>query len=208
MNEAMKKERPILFSAPMVRALLAGTKTQTRRIVKQRKDRQLGCYLAPCELAGEVNAGKFDNCPYGHPGDRLWVRESFQPLLADGVEYADSNWETGAGYQINYPASGGAVEYIDMDDNIKSGSKPSIHMPRWACRILLEIVSVRIEKLQTTSEADAEAEGVDFLRHVPDADETLTAAQLYACLWDSINGDGSWDTNPWVWVVEFKRIES
>lgn len=85
--------------------------------------------------------------------------------------------------------------------------RPSIHMPRWASRILLEITAVRVELLQEISEGQAEAEGVGFLRHALDADETLTAAQLFECLWSSINGDKSWHGNPWVWVVEFKRIE-
>ena len=84
--------------------------------------------------------------------------------------------------------------------------RPSIHMPRWASRILLEITAVRVERLQDISEEQAEAEGVNFLRYVPDADETLTAAQLFECLWSSINGDESWSANPWVWVVEFKRV--
>ncbi|MNP45600.1 hypothetical protein D3C76_1395390 [compost metagenome] len=80
-------------------------------------------------------------------------------------------------------------------------------MPRWASRILLEITAVRVERLQDISEDQAEAEGVGFLRHVPDADETLTAAQLFECLWSSINGDESWTSNPWVWVVGFKAID-
>ena len=85
--------------------------------------------------------------------------------------------------------------------------RPSIHMPRWACRLVLEITDVRVERLQAISEADAEAEGVDFLRQVPDADDRLTAAQLFECLWVSINGQAGWDDNPWVWVVDFRRVQ-
>jgi hypothetical protein len=86
---------------------------------------------------------------------------------------------------------------------------PSIHMPRWVSRIELEMTGVRVERLQDISRADAEAEGVNFLRHVPDADETLTVQELYSVLWDNLNaarGYG-WDANPWVWVVEFRRIK-
>ena len=88
----------------------------------------------------------------------------------------------------------------------RSAWKPSIHMPRVACRILLEITSVRVERLQDINDAQAEAEGIDFLRAAPDLDETLTAAQLFDCLWSSINGADSWAANPWVWVVEFKQV--
>jgi len=84
----------------------------------------------------------------------------------------------------------------------------SIHMPRWACRLVDEIIAIRVERLQDISEVDAEAEGVDFLRRHPHADETLTAVQLYKILWESINGPGSWDLNPWVWVIEFRPVKA
>lgn len=193
------KERPILFSGAMIRAILAGQKTQTRRVIKPSQ--------TPCMSIEENDAGKpwpwredcnnggdiWYPCPYGQPGDRLWVREA---------------WSTHACFDHLRPSECPKSIHYWADGEIKTGKRrPSIHMPRWASRILLEIVSVRVERLQSISEADAEAEGIDFLRHVNDADETLTARDLYECLWDSVNGEGSWAANPWVWVVEFKRVE-
>ena len=218
------KERPILFSAPMVRAILAGRKTQTRRAVKPRKDVAFGCLMQPHELAGEVNSGIFENCPYGQPGDRLWVRENFQPLFADGIEnHWETDWKTGKGYSVSYPATDGVQEFFNLDDELSSSCKPSIHMPRWASRILLEIRGIRIELLNDISKADATAEGiesvrvsekcfrcVDYLRvGKTDQKEATVGNEVksYATLWESINGPGSWDANPWVWVVEFKKLE-
>lgn len=215
------KERPILFSAPMVRAILSGSKTQTRRVVKPRKDVGFGCLLQPHELAGEANSGNLENCPYGQPGDRLWVRESFQPLFAEGFEnHWEPDWKTGKGYSISYPATDGIQEFFNLDDELSSACKPSIHMPRWASRILLEITGVRIEKLQDVSESDALAEGIESLT----GDNTIyhwdfpkphpnhavsgykSARSAYHELWCEINGRGSWDANPYVWVIEFKRV--
>lgn len=205
------KERPILFQADMVNAILEGRKTQTRRIVKPTKDRNgSGCHLAPCEIAGEVNGGDYALCPYGQPGDRLWVRENFLYLMHGDVTAGD----------IKYCAS--------IDSRSAAGSKnpgywwrkrPSIHMPRWASRITLEIVSVRVERLQDISEADAMAEGIEPPENgtyrdygvKPEDNEGYdycsTAIDSYKTLWQTINGFDSWDANPWVWVVEFRRIE-
>lgn len=197
------KERPILFSAPMVRALLAGTKTQTRRIVKPRKDLSFGCLLTPSELAGEVNNGNFENCPYGEPGDRLWVRETGweRPDLTTRMirEGADT-WP-----RFAYDADGwGADDHADFK---RWGFKrrPSIHMPRWASRILLEITGVRVERLQDISDDDLAAEGI---QEVIDAgvDHDGWPRDAYRSLWESINGAGSWAANPWVWCVEFRRV--
>lgn len=190
------KERPILFSAPMVRAILAGTKTQTRRALRDQ----------PCELL-DFNRGalsirvrravyqafspKFPSvcCPYGQPGDRLWVRESF----CDARQAA-------AG-RVLYQASGDTA----------CGWKPSIHMPRWASRITLQVTNVRVERLQDISELDASAEGAPELLSV-DGGYVQHAMGCYRDgfqhLWTSINGPGSWDTNPWVWVVEFRRLDA
>ena len=205
------KERPILFNADMVNAILDGRKTQTRRIVKPTKDRNgSGCQLAPCEIAGEVNGGDYALCPYGQPGDRLWVRENFLYLMHGDVTAGD----------IKYCAS--------IDSRSAAGSKnpgywwrkrPSIHMPRWASRITLEIVSVRVERLQDISEADAMAEGIEppengtyrdygvKLEDNEGYDYCKTVVDSYRTLWQQINGPDSWDANPWVWVVEFRRIE-
>jgi hypothetical protein len=129
-------------------------------------------------------------CPYGQPGDRLWVREAWAQINV--AQAPGESW----------------VVYRECDNRTDYGGpwKPSIHMRRRDSRILLEVTDVRVELLQDISEEQAEAEGVGFLRHAPDADETLTAAQLFECLWSSINGDESWIGNPWVWVVEFKRV--
>jgi len=194
------KERPILFSGAMVRAILDGRKTQTRRVVKPqpqygdvaglfaswqfRKPREDGFYLWP-NAREHIHA----ICPYGQPGDRLWVRETW-------------------GYNPDFPGMTSLACFRADPEHKYDGIKwkPSIHMPRAACRLMLEITGVRVERLNDCSEADAEAEGIAFLREVPDVDETLTARQLYECLWDGINGASAWEANPWVWVVEFKRI--
>jgi len=206
------KERPILFSASMVRAILGGRKTQTRRVVKPKHG---GKIIAPggpgialeqrseCELNTVL-------CPYGQLCDRLWVRETFQPLFADGTEnHWETDWKTGKGYAISYPATDCIQEFVDLDDNISSACKPSIHMPRWASRILLEITGVRVERLQEIGEADAEAEGcsVPEIIYPDEPRESYSYVAAYRHLWESINGIGSWDANPWVWVIEFKRVQ-
>lgn len=207
------KERPILFSAPMVRAILDGTKTQTRRLVKPQPmmvtNHTIATWDGPSAALQQQLERMGRGFPYGQPGDRLWIREKFQPLLADGVEHWRADWETGKGYAISYPATDGIKEWIDADDNIGSGCKPSIHMPRWASRITLEITGVRVDRLQDISEADAIAEGCPIKN--PDSfvrgHGAASASGWYSDLWQSINGPGSWDENPWVWVVEFKRLE-
>lgn len=178
------KERPILFRGPMVQAILDGRKMQTRRVAK-------GVHVV--SAAGEAlkfldSCGPRIPCPYGQPGDRLWVREAWartQCLGSDLVVYRVSDSRTDFG----------------------GPWKPSIHMRRADSRILLEVVSVHVEQLNKISEADAEAEGIGFMRNCPDFDETLTAEELYMILWEHIHGSGSWDENPLVWVIKFKRIE-
>lgn len=211
------KERPILFSAPMVRALLAGTKTQTRRVVKMKPHHQIeerdDGTPWPWMHDGERNADSWLACPYGQPGDRLWVRETWQgPLLQEFEIDANPDWHYASHlhqYQnpehCEYAADGGPKpEYTDADDVMRQGWRPSIHMPRWASRITLEITSVRVERLQDISEADAIAEGVRNSLHLPGG---RFARENFAHLWWTINGDGSWESNPWVWVIEFKRVE-
>lgn len=213
-------ERPILFNGAMVRAILEGRKTQTRRVVKNLEGRPANSWTlhraAGCADSWSSDSGWMGRCPYGQPGDRLWVREAFQPLFADGVEnHWETDWKTGKGYAISYPATDGIHEYLDADDNLTDACKPSIHMPRWASRILLEITAVRVERLQDISEADARAEGVTdggclncgepepcgCAQPAPDARDS------FCRLWQSINGPGSWADNPWVWIVEFKRVQ-
>jgi hypothetical protein len=215
------KERPILFNAAMIRAILAGQKTQTRRIVKQLDPSMGACTkdlhgnpMSVCWAYG----GAVIHCPYGQPGDRLWVRETFQGPLWDG-DFTDKPADPHSAKYCVYKADGGPMpEYVDGDDNLCQGWRPSIHMPRWASRILLEIVSVRVERLNDISEADARAEGVQadraggFYIDTTDARHATPVGAspivAFQSLWESINGAGSWGVNPWVWVVEFKRIEA
>ena len=184
----MTTERPMLFSAPMVRALLAGTKTQTRRVVKARKDPDYGCHMAPGEIAGDEHSARL--CPYGRPGDRLWVRETWatsalcRPPINDPFIYAADLGPTGV---MKWAARW----------------RPSIHMPRIASRITLEVTGVRVERLQDISRGDAMAEGCPFANMAAGPDPR----DWYRDLWDQINGAGAWTANPWVWVVEFKRVE-
>lgn len=204
------KARPILFSAPMVRALLDGRKTQTRRAVK------VNSALA-ADFMADKNAS--DACPYGQPGDLLWVRETF-------ARVSDVD---GSNPRFAYRADG----------HTPFGWKPSIHMPRAASRLTLEITDVRVERLHDISEADAKAEGCFFTDYGRDCfhrggppqdvsdckapqnthnqrpgwmwgrteshNQCLGSARFaFANLWSSINGQASWDANPWVWVIEFK----
>ena len=217
------KERPILFSAPMVRAILSGSKSQTRRVVKpQPTDGGLewatacgGDFAAwqdPLLLLDEhsEDGGPCQRqCPYGQPGDRLWVRETFAIVprtayrCSEGVQQTlrpDDEFEHDAAiYKAGWDRSNGGFRW-----------RPSIHMPRWASRISMEIVSVRVERLQDISEADAQAEGCALECMTPTGDDSGSAIHGpggYIALWESINGPGSWDANPWVWVVEVKRVE-
>lgn len=220
------KERPILFSGPMVRAILEGRKTQTRRPLRIQPLDVLPMLeeKAGVEWVGlmqrEPNPkGTVFRCKFGQPGDRLWVRETWQgPLMdADTMEtkYRTSPDEFHNPKYCVYAADGGpAPEFVTLDDELVCRWRPSIHMPRWACRILLEITAVRVERLQDISEADAIAEGIEktvggfwSLYGQSDVDGTYSPRASYRALWESINGAGSWDATPWVWVVEFKRIE-
>lgn len=255
-----RRERPILFSGSMVRALLAGTKTQTRRVIK-------GICQAEWNTACQAEDGswvfwwslhrdedprtrqmRLDSftkqaypegggfiCPYGVPGDRLWVRETFC-YVDPAAAHPYGGWEL---YDPQKPTRTVAHREGCWDDWPKSHPatvspwKPSIHMPRWASRIELEITGVRVERLQDISEEDARAEGVEMATvnaasplhseikfitpGVPmvsaagDKDDYApahnSAREAFACLWDSINGKKHpWESNPWVWVIEFERI--
>lgn len=242
------KERPILFSAPMVRALLDGTKTQTRRVMKPQPEIRPGSEgkhwwpatafqsmmtIEDCQFRGhEGMAG--DACPHGGRGDRLWVRETWGIVSnAWGEDGNLADWPPdrpatpidempfGQGFYSGHAiyAADGSYEWAGDDDGggePRSAWHPSIHMPRAISRILLEIVSVHVERLQTISVGDCYAEGIGQCDGLGSNAEILdlarrignfTAAVLrYATLWEQINGAGSWDANPWVWVVEFKRV--
>lgn len=196
------KERPILFSAPMVRAILADTKTQMRRVVKPRKDPDFGCQMAPSEIAGDKHAERL--CPYGQPGDRLWVRETW----AFGIHALAAARDEDGPFVY-------AADPMAQQQRLCDRWRPSIHMPRWASRITLEITSVRVEQLQDISIEDAKAEGVwthesvvsDCMNHFGIDALAVNPRRAFQMLWDQINGPSSWSVNPWVWVVEFKRVE-
>jgi hypothetical protein len=202
------KERPILFSAPMVRAILAGQKTVTRRQVK--KQAALDCLAAGFEPSFLTLPGNADLCPYGQPGDRLWLRETFTDLRGTGVEHRpDPNGQI---QRYAYAADCAPGSYADearKEYGIKW--KPSIHMPRAASRILLEITGVRVERLQDISRSDIRAEGLVCPPELASDDVSPNYRDWYPSawreLWESINGIGSWEANPWVWVVEFRRLE-
>ena len=232
------KERPILFSAPMVRAILDGQKTQTRRVIKPQPEWTEPATAWTFHEDGHSGPGwyahnddypeegsLFYRCPYGQPGDRLLVRETF---------FAYGRWETRfsakkgrdewhfidmteeCGYTYRYAADHKELFPLGTMRSVLPGwhRRPAIFMPRRAVRIFLEVIAVRVERLQDISEADAVAEGIHQQTttgwfSVPGINGAGTTARAaYALLWNSINGAGSWDKNPWVWVVEFKRIES
>lgn len=192
-------EHPILFSGPMVRAILEGRKTMTRRVVKGVALEWLATGMfTPAYVAHPDN----HLCPYGQPGDRLWVRET---------------WRIPGG------APNGWTDYKADDDREGFKWRPSIHMPRLACRILLDVTAVRVERVQDIKQRDAMHEGIEpepvevsgsqvvFPRGKVPQDARLVGSDYKAGFhkyWDSLNakrGNG-WDANPWVWVVEFKRV--
>jgi hypothetical protein len=209
------KERPILFSGPMVQAIIEGRKTQTRRAVKpQPPEGAHPFHILVSSSPRDEGKWRFTKsldhlsgtvlgpiaCPYGVPGDRLWVRETYCEFTEDSPD------RMGAGFYYRADLanqSDSAAETMRLN-GVKW--RPSIFMPRRASRILLEITGVRVERLQDISEDDARAEGV-----TPDAFEMLHdnwGGVLYRRLWEQINGAGSWDANPLVWVVSFRRVEA
>jgi hypothetical protein len=241
------KERPILFSAPMVRAILEGRKTVTRRAVKGWQQPQIeddGLWFAVAQrhprwgfgVSGDdakacgAELARSGCCPYGRPGDRLWVRETFALLgNEDGccIDWHDNlvkgdERDAARIYRASCPPDDYGLNQIPPKAEWKPDTeameydgawRPGIHMPRWASRILLEIADVRVERLQDITGDQAEAEGVDaamcqiYLESSPSRFECREAViHGFAGLWESINGAGAWDANPWVWVVEFKRV--
>lgn len=222
-------ERGMIFNGEMVRAILDGRKTQTRRIMKVQpqpsKSRQGDFWFSSKKLESMVHVSDLAPgnspiadchlffqehcCPFGTVGDRIWVRETWA--------------EAGAGapdlklYRANYPAHVPShYENVPPAEDIRW--TPSIHMPRWASRILLEITDVRVERLNSISEEDCWAEGIEAVDGLFENTEIIDMAlkigccfedskPMFALLWQSIYGADSWQANPWVWVVEFKRIE-
>jgi len=216
--------RPILFSGAMVRAILDGTKSQTRRIVKPQPESgcKIGTYTTLDSIEwitvdgdGPVDAPNI-TCPYGQPGDRMWVRETWA-WYGDITDHEVVLWRADAEYTL--------------EERGGQPWRPSIHMPRWASRITLEITGVRVERLQAITEADAKAEGIERIhagchsawknylfkgdpkkgQEITDKEHRIVGYKSpiasYQSLWNSINGPGSWDANPLVWVIEFKRSE-
>lgn len=189
------KEHPILFSEPMIQAILEGRKTQTRRIVKPQpeygiescgwsvtqwaqRNHDFGCSCVPIK------------CPFGHPEEHLWVRETWANI--DNSEIGEKSYfEYRADSGNKYP--GGWPEELAEDPRCGRW-RPSIHMPRAASRIILEIEDIRAERLQDISPQDARSEGIGNILE-------------FIILWEKIHGIGSWNQNPWVWVIQFKNIE-
>lgn len=217
------KERPILMNGPMVRATLDGSKTQTRRLIKNTGLYALDAAYHGAEVAERERIALAKHCPHGQPGDRLWVRESgiinkdvglFRhdvPATKElGHYWVEKTRAPGASYNVKGCSRSSAL--------LTRGSKvcPSIHMPRWACRIELEIVSVRGERLQDISEADILAEGIDTEKLAESqerydivlagsgADGRATIRSAWRDLWESTGGD--WNSNPWLWAIEFKLV--
>ncbi|MGK2387420.1 hypothetical protein ACSJHS_20690 [Klebsiella pneumoniae] len=233
------KERGMIFNGEMVRALLSGRKTQTRREVNLNLD--IACLATTYDWATSLAANHYQAlteeqiqqkaeslrgvihpvilgngqmvsiiCPHGKPGDRIWVRETFCPV--DDTQYGGEKWvdyRATPKFEASHPAG------WDCAPNDAEALKwrPSIHMPRWASRILLEITDVRVEQLNAISQEDAQAEGMELTGWRPtysDPDsggEVMTPYDNFAELWSSIYGDESWKANPWVWVISFKRVE-
>lgn len=212
------REHPILFSAPLVRAILDGRKTQTRRIASTdakttaifRVENESTFPPAKEPYTGWVRRCDAPlllpvRCPVGAPGDRLWVRETWQAIWA--TEDPPPTLKSPEGWNIGYPATDGIQEMHDEEkpDGISTACRPSIFMPRWASRIDLEVTGVRVERVQEISEEDAVAEGLTPWTRRDGTKET--ARYQFRCLWDQINGDRApWTANPWVWAIEFRRI--
>jgi len=254
----MTKERPIIFSGPMVRAILEGRKTQTRRVVKPTaKGCRVGAYKTDMRIgvdpANLVNVDEENDpvdarpfrCPYGQPGDRLWVRETFSLENSSSVGWYDPPHSDGRPIRVlkddengrwweqpHYRSTDTPPDICCENDQCRACREdgfgphwiPSIHMPRWASRLTLEVTAVRVERLQEISADDATAEGIDqwsiptgggdfqdYQHNYLDPDRPFQSDEVasFRSLWNSINdkrGHG-WDTNPWVWVVEFKKAE-
>ncbi|CAM7383049.1 Morphogenetic protein [Citrobacter cronae] len=216
------KERGMIFNAEMVRAILDGRKTQTRRIIsnvgadnciplQKRTKTKDGIYTHV------MDANIYGLCPFGKVGDRLWVRETWSDVNLEGapaVAYRaddevydlmedESLLDEDGAFNYQDPRVSKyqfAAWYSDLISGVEGNWRPSIYMPRWASRILLEITDVRVERLNAITESDASAEGIT------DTGFGDLLVDGYRYLWKSIYGDDSWQANPWVWVIEFKVV--
>lgn len=221
------KERPILFSAPMVRALLDGRKTQTRRMVKPQPTKLGDRTMFGGAMVLDEATLRTMFCPYGAPGDRLWVRETWK-VSSESNHYPTDEKRLYVEYRAGAVAGTGQQQSkfsIQRDGELAraawgkgkaSSWRPSIFMPRWASRITLEVTGVRVERLQAITDEDAKAEGCNGFDPEPAAEggtiyyrPGISGAPdpraHFRVLWESINGAESWAANPWVWVVEFRR---
>lgn len=248
MSTSTSRERPIIFSGPMVRAILAGQKTQTRRIVKPQPEPMpdgmwrhpkldaRGWWWRCAAVRSMVSVDEMQCvCPYGQPGDRLWVRETCEIQCAGGImQGGTGEWSYAVTYkadmaerELAYVGPADADPYVDYS---RDGWRSSIHMPRWASRITLDIAGVRVERLHDISQEDAHAEGLKAITKdnghtykygIPDRDGlpgtdedgwpwpdwSADARVAFQTLWTKINGAESWAANPWVWVVAFRRVQ-
>lgn len=181
------KERPILFTPDNAQKIFEGKKTQTRRIVKNPD--YYSCLTGDCPHDSQDECHKFmvALCPYGLIGDRLWIREAWADLRGMG---------------FGAPCAWRGIEEADSKrcrEEFGVKWRPSIHMPRWACRTVVEIMDVRVERVQCITREDAQAEGVDVsTQHIA----------AFAAQWESIHGVGSWNLNPWVWCLTFRKVEA
>ncbi|EIY1911034.1 hypothetical protein MMH68_004991 [Klebsiella pneumoniae] len=205
------KERGMIFNSEMVRAILDGRKTQTRRLVKGTDGAVKFC--KEWDINGEeifVVLGEKDHtgmnpvlgaisCPFGAVGDRIWVREAFR-VHSRATDVATLIYKANERNSWTEQTHRVPVAVCNKPATPEKWT-PSLHMPRWASRILLEITGVRVERLRSMSQDDARAEGVIA------ASGPMEAGLAFRELWDSIYGEESWKANPWVWVIEFKRVE-
>ncbi len=239
MTTTATKERPILFSGPMVRAILDGRKTQTRRVLKYAETIREGWYPDRYNKTadwtfwgprGSTESGKCTlplfRCPYGEPGDVLWVRETWwQAHHYPGLDQSgEATTDTGSNH-IHYAADGDPKNTPNRHypSGLRGGAisapdpyaiwfkRPSIFMPRWACRIKLEITDVRVERVKEITHDDAVAEGcyrIEPCEKYPNGNAWGRAG--YAALWNEINGERGygWESNPWVWALSFRRVNS
>ncbi|EKT4325785.1 TPA: hypothetical protein NQS76_000080 [Klebsiella pneumoniae] len=205
------KERGMIFNGEMVRALLDGRKTQTRRPIKWKQtrfteigEREDGSKW-PWSEDAEHACDFWHPCPFGAVGDRIWVRETWAEAGASAPDLKL--------YRANYPEHVPSI-YENVPPTEEIRWTPSIHMPRTASRILLEITGVRVERLNSIHDVDAMREGIQNLTTCSHADFGILGVvnaqhpvRAFQLLWESIYGADSWRANPWVWVIEFKRVE-